>query len=309
VHAILKHKIENNMSETKLNESITSRRKRNHTNIEFERTTDGQKQVQGDQVFKTSEEEIHGEMKRVSNTILLRLSQLDKIRKWRKENNTAPVDSMGAEALPQGTGKQFRYQTLVGLMLSSQTRDQMTAKAFHNLQENLPGGLTVESVRSCDDTELATLIHPVGFHVKKAGYLKKTAEILATKYDHDIPNNIKDLQSLPGVGPKMAHLAMLIAWNKAVGIGVDIHVHRICNRLGWVHTKTPEKTRLELESWLPKEHWLDVNFVLVGFGQTQCCPIKPKCATCVVNDTCPTGKDNLADETIIQPSAHKRKKS
>ena len=89
---------------------------------------------------------------------------------------------------------------------------------------------------------------------RKAQYLKKTAQILKDKYGGDIPNSVKELCDLPGVGPKMAYLTMTAAWNKCVGIGVDTHVHRISNRLGWTRrtTKEPEQTRKELEDWLPE---------------------------------------------------------
>lgn len=104
-------------------------------------------------------------------------------------------------------------------------------------------------------SELEKLIHPVGFYRTKAKNVKNTSIILVNDFDSDIPNTIDGLQKLPGVGPKMAHIAMKSAWNLCTGIGVDVHVHRIANRLGWVSkpTSDPEKTRLELESWLPVE--------------------------------------------------------
>lgn len=116
---------------------------------------------------------------------------------------------------------------------------------------------------------------------------------------------------LPGVGPKMAHICMVkndfenaittnfilfyfvytqnTAWNIVTGIGVDVHVHRISNRLKWVPKPTtePEKTRIELEKWLPFEYWTDVNCQLVGFGQTICTPTNPKCSECL-NTECPS---------------------
>lgn len=94
---------------------------------------------------------------------------------------------------------------------------------------------------------------------------------------------------LPGVGPKMAHICMQIAWGEVSGIGVDTHVHRICNRLKWVRkpTKTPEETRKGLEDWLPKPLWREVNHLLVGFGQETCLPRFPKCLECLNKDICP----------------------
>lgn len=86
----------------------------------------------------------------------------------------------------------------------------------------------------------------------------------------------------------MAHILMNIAWNNPIGIGVDVHVHRISNRLGWVKSSTPEQTRVQLESWLPKEYWGTINKTLVGFGQTICKAVAPKCDECFVADLCPS---------------------
>lgn len=89
---------------------------------------------------------------------------------------------------------------------------------------------------------------------KKADYIKETTQICAEKYKGDIPPTVEELVKLPGVGPKMAHITMNVAWGKVTGIGVDTHVHRISNRLGWVKkpTKLPEDTRIAVESWLPR---------------------------------------------------------
>ena len=91
----------------------------------------------------------------------------------------------------------------------------------------------------------------------------------------------------------MAHLTLQVAWRNVVGIGVDTHVHRISNRLGWAKSNTPEQTRMQLEQWLPREYWGVVNVLLVGFGQKVCLPIGPRCSDCRVNALCPTGRANL----------------
>lgn len=113
--------------------------------------------------------------------------------------------------------------------------------------------------------------------------------ILLEKYGGDIPKTVKELCDLPGVGPKMAHICMRVAWGEVSGIGVDTHVHRICNRLGWMKkpTKTPEETRNALEDWLPKPLWSEVNHLLVGFGQETCLPRFPKCSECLNKNICP----------------------
>lgn len=115
-------------------------------------------------------------------------------------------------------------------------------------------------------------------------YLKQAAEILRDRWNSDIPDTIEGLMSLPGVGPKMAHLCMSAenGWNRVEGIGVDVHVHRITNLWGWQNppTKTPEETRLVLQSWLPRDKWKEINWLLVGFGQSVCLPVGRKCGDC-----------------------------
>ncbi|XP_063362287.1 endonuclease III-like protein 1 isoform X2 [Cydia amplana] len=181
----------------------------------------------------------------------------------------------------------IRYQHLISLMLSSQTKDQVTFAAMERLRER---GLTIDNVLSMSDDELGKLIYPVGFWKTKVKYIKKTTQTLKEQYNGDIPDSVEKLCKLTGVGPKMAHICMSVAWNKVTGIGVDTHVHRISNRIGWVKkpTATPEDTRKALEAWLPFELWGEVNHLLVGFGQTICLPIGPNCEECLNNDICPS---------------------
>lgn len=172
-------------------------------------------------------------------------------------------------------------------MLSSQTKDTVTFEAMKRLKQR---GLTPEAMCEIDAAELEKLLVPVGFYKRKAIYIKNTAKILIDKYDSDIPDSIEEMVKLPGVGPKMAHICMRVAWGVVSGIGVDTHVHRISNRLQWMPkaTKEPEQTRVALESWLPRELWSEVNELLVGFGQTICTPTNPKCGECLNYDICPS---------------------
>lgn len=216
----------------------------------------------------------------------------------------APVDTMGCESLADDTRspRDQRFQTLVALMLSSQTKDTVTAVAMKNLQDNLPGGFTLESMIAVTPTLLDELIMKVGFHNNKTKYIKQTAEILRDKFAGDIPDTIDGLTSLPGVGPKMAYLCMSAAWGRDEGIGVDVHVHRITNLWGWHKTKTPEETRKILESWLPKEKWHDINHLLVGFGQTWCPPVGRKCGDCLL------GQKRLCPSAVMEVKGVKRVK-
>lgn len=201
----------------------------------------------------------------------------------------AAVDTMGCEKLGEDTvgPKVKRYQTLISLMLSSQTKDTTNAVAMRRLQKELPAhkdgapvGLNLENILAVDPQLLNELIWVVGFHNNKTKYIKATAEILRDQWDGDIPDSIEGLMSLPGVGPKMAYLCMSTAWGRTEGIGVDVHVHRITNMWGWHKTKGPEETRLALQAWLPKELWHEINWLLVGFGQTVCLPVGRKCGDC-----------------------------
>ena len=227
-----------------------------------------------------------------------------------RADRTAAVDTMGCErSFDEAAAPPVqRFQCLVALMLSSQTRDEVNYAAMMRLREH---GLTVENIINTDLGELEQLIRPVGFWRHKSKYIKKTCEILKEKYNNDIPDNVEELIQLPGVGPKMAYLVMNIAWKKQTGIGVDTHVHRISARLGWTDPKlckTPEQTRRSLEDWLPRDRWTEINWLLVGFGQQVCLPLHPRCGECLNRQLCPTGQ-NWAPSPKKKPSPHKRVKS
>lgn len=222
----------------------------------------------------------------------------------------APVDTMGCETLaeenvsprvslipywlfliPSNNSQDKRFQTLIALMLSSQTKDTTNAIAMRRLQTELPSpGLTLENILDVDPVHLNEMIYVVGFHNNKTRYIKATALILRDSFASDIPDTIEGLISLPGVGPKMAYLCLSAAWGRTEGIGVDVHVHRITNLWGWHKTKQPEETRAALEAWLPREKWHEINHLLVGFGQTICLPVGRRCEGCTlsVKGLCPS---------------------
>jgi endonuclease-3 len=215
----------------------------------------------------------------------------------------APVDTMGCESLAEESRSPLdrRLQTLIALMLSSQTKDTVTAVAMKNLQDNLPGGFNLQGLLTVEPEELNRLIAKVGFHNNKTSYIKQVAPILRDQFGGDIPDTIEGLVSLKGVGPKMAYLTMSAAWGRDEGIGVDVHVHRITNLWGWHKTANPEQTRAELESWLPKDKWHDINHLLVGFGQTICLPVGRKCGDCDLSGMglCPSAvKSNPAKKRV-----------
>eukprot|EP00043_Microstomoeca_roanoka_P009657 m.91915 g.91915 ORF g.91915 m.91915 type:complete len:388 (-) comp14650_c0_seq3:57-1220(-) len=207
-----------------------------------------------------------------------------------RRNRDAPVDTLGCEVLadPSTDEATQRFHVLVALMLSSQTKDELTAKAVRALQQ-LPGGLTAQTILDTETSVIEQSIYGVGFWRRKAQYLKGAAAMILSDFKGDIPQTTADLVKLPGVGMKMATIAMAVANKNISGIGVDTHVHRISNRLRWVkNTKSPEQTQVELEKWMPRSIWGAVNVLLVGFGQTICTPRAPKCGECLNKDLCPS---------------------
>ena len=225
------------------------------------------------------------------------------IKTFRAQGPSAAVDTMGCEKIAElhdgnakVTEKYKRYLCLTSAMLSSQTRDEINHAAMRRLVAH---GCTPENILATDEDTLDAMLNPVGFHRRKSQYLRATAKILLDEYDGDIPPSVETLCALPGVGPKMAYLVMNVGWEKPTGICVDVHVHRITERLGWTsehavgkngspRKKTPEDTRASLESWLPKEEWIEINPLLVGFGQLTCTPLRPKCGECPLAETCPS---------------------
>ncbi|KPI83344.1 putative endonuclease III [Leptomonas seymouri] len=199
----------------------------------------------------------------------------------------APVDTVGCHMLRDRTAspETQRFHTLVALMLSAQTKDNVTAVAMQTLIQR---GLTPQSVQAMTESDLDSCICKVGFHNTKAKNIKKVADIIVSDYHGHVPREYSDLIAFPGVGPKMAHLFLQDADNRIIGIGVDTHVHRISQRFGFVPNtvKTPEDTRKALESWLPRKHWGTINHLMVGLGQTICTPLRPKCDICKLNDIC-----------------------
>jgi endonuclease-3 len=184
-------------------------------------------------------------------------------------------------------------------MLSAQTKDEVTHATLRLLVEE--HDLSVETITKTPVEQLDEWIKRVGFHSKKAKYIKETTKILVDKHKGRVPSKYDELIALPGVGPKMAHLVLQEAFSRTEGVSVDTHVHRICNRLKWAKSQTPGQTADQVESWLPRDKWAEINHMLVGFGQTICKPIGPRCYECGVQKLCPF------KEKTEKPSDSKRK--
>lgn len=174
------------------------------------------------------------------------------------------------------------FKVLVATILSARTKDETTAAASSRLFDKAPDA---ESLALLSREEIASLIYPVGFYQSKAGYLSRLPEALAN-FNSEVPQEIDDLVTLPGVGRKTANLVRSVAFGKDA-ICVDTHVHRIMNIWGYVRTSTPLETEMALRTKLPRKHWKEINSILVTFGQGTCRPVSPHCDRCVLAETCP----------------------
>ena len=178
-----------------------------------------------------------------------------------------------------------RFQLLVATLLSARSKDSTTIPIVKELFRRYPGPRDFIELNS---HKLEKLIYGVGFYRVKAKHVKELSKILLQKFEGTVPHTLEELTSLPGVGRKTANC--LLAYSGIPAIAVDTHVHRISNRLGWVHTKTPEETELALQRIVPKESWSDVNRLLVDHGQRVCLPLRPKCEECAVRQYCDFGR-------------------
>jgi endonuclease-3 len=174
------------------------------------------------------------------------------------------------------------YHLLVSCVISLRTRDEVTHVASQRLLEQAPDP---RALAKLDEGTVASLIYPAGFYRTKAGQLRQIAARLASEHDGHVPPDLGQLLALPGVGRKTANLVLGLGFG-IPAVCVDTHVHRISNRLGLVRTRTPEATERSLKRHLPRQHWIDINDLLVTFGQNQCHPTSPRCSTCPLADLC-----------------------
>ena len=204
------------------------------------------------------------------------IDKIYKILKDQFENYPAPV----VDLIEIQTRDPFKV--LVTTILSARTKDQTTKDVAKRLFE------TVDKAEDFDKfsvEEIEKLIYPVGFYRNKAKALKKLPQVLNKLFGGTVPEEIDELTQLPGVGRKTANLVRAIAFKKPA-ICVDIHVHRICNRLGYVKTQTPFETEMALRKILPPKYWITFNSYLVAYGQNHCSPRNPHCNTCTIYSEC-----------------------
>ncbi len=174
------------------------------------------------------------------------------------------------------------FQQLVACMISIRTRDEESLPISLRLFEVAP---TAADVAALSPDQIAALIRPSSFYERKAIQIHDIAMRAVEDYGGDLPCDEEVMRSFAGVGPKCSHLALGIACDVPV-ISVDIHVHRVVNRWGYVQTSTPEQTMLALEAKLPPRYWISINSCLVPFGKHICTGVRPWCSRCPVLDMC-----------------------
>jgi len=174
------------------------------------------------------------------------------------------------------------FQILISTIISLRTRDPVTFTSSEKLFEAAPDP---KSIFELNTAQISELIYPAGFYRRKAINIKQISEILLNKHQGLVPRDLDALLELPGVGRKTANLTLGLSFG-IPALCVDTHVHRIPNRMGWIETKTPEKTEFALVKILPKKYWIEINELLVAFGQTICTPVSPKCSECPFKDDC-----------------------
>ena len=174
------------------------------------------------------------------------------------------------------------FQQLVACVISVRTRDEESLPISIRLFEAAP---TAEAIAALTPDQIDALITPSTFHERKARQIHAIAQRAVAEFGGALPCDAEVMRSFAGVGPKCAHLALGVACGEAV-ISVDIHVHRVTNRWGYVRTTTPEQTMLALEETLPQPYWIRINELLVPFGKHVCTGIRPRCSICPVLDMC-----------------------
>ena len=176
------------------------------------------------------------------------------------------------------------FQILIATLLSARTKDATTLAASTRLFRR---ARTPRTVAALSLDEIETLIYPVSFYRNKARHVKAACKRLISAYGGRVPSSLEEMVTLPGVGRKTATLVMILAFQSTQHVCVDIHVHRISNRLGWVKTTTPEATEQALYGATDARWWASINLYLVTWGQNTCRPVYPRCGDCAIVADCP----------------------
>ena len=174
------------------------------------------------------------------------------------------------------------FKVLIATVLSQRTRDQNTALASAQLFAKYD---SAKKLSNAPLAEVMKLVKPAGFYKVKAKRVKQISKDIIQKFQGQVPSSVEELLSLPGVGRKTANCVLVYGFGKPA-MPVDVHVHRISNRIGLVETKKPEQTELALMQIVPKKKWVGLNHLMVRYGQNICLPRKPKCNQCKIRPSC-----------------------
>jgi len=196
------------------------------------------------------------------------------------------IDGLELPAVEKVSESQKRdpFQILISTLLSARTQDATTLAASTRLFSKASTPQAIAKLRA---RQIEKLIYPVGFYRNKAEFVRDAAKMIIEKFGGRVPSTLEEMITLPGVGRKTANLVMILAFKSDKNICVDIHVHRIANRLGWVRTRTPEETEQALYTALEQQWWPVVNLYLVTWGQNICRPVYPRCDRCPLLKMCP----------------------
>ena len=200
---------------------------------------------------------------------------LKKLKKAVKKFRTPSVTVIAKKSDP--------FAVLASCIISLRTRDEVTKLASARL---LALAKFPAELLELSNAKIEKAIYPAAFYRNKTKSLKELCKVLVKEYSGKVPDKLEELLKLKGVGRKTANLTLILGHNKP-GICVDIHVHRISNRWGYVKTKSPNETEMVLREILPKRFWKGYNDLLVSFGQNLCKPVSPFCSSCPVEDQCP----------------------
>lgn len=185
------------------------------------------------------------------------------------------------------------FYVLVSTVLSQRTKDANTEKASFALFKKFP---TAYELSKAKVEEVEDLIKPAGMYRQKAERIVQIAQVVVERYGGKVPNTLKNLVKLKGVGRKTANIVLAVSFG-IPAIAVDVHVHRIANRMGIVQTKEPEETEVALAKILPKKYWTQLNGAMVNFGQVVCAPKNPMCSACMFREVCEYGQRNASGDS------------
>ena len=202
-------------------------------------------------------------------------STIQTLRDWTKQHEKPTLRSTVKERNP--------FKTMIACLISLRTQDSNTKKASENLFRvaDTPKGISELPLE-----EIEKRIYSCGYYRMKAKTIKHVAGVILKKYGGKVPSSTDELLSIKGIGRKTATITRVFGFRKADCIPVDVHVHVIANRFGWVKSKSPEDTEIQLMKIIPKEYWFEINTLLVLFGQKICQTNSPLCSECPLKKNC-----------------------